>query len=348
MLRKVELGQFYTRGNPFGLTPLNNWFDSIPNLAAMKFIEPFAGSNSIVDMVCRTHPQIQFSAWSSFDIHPEAIETNLVPLVSLEKLDTLDKFPTGFDVCITNPPYLAKNSATRKGLAPDFGEYGDLFEVALDRMLGRVEWAAAIIPESFISRGIFTERLSAVVSLNSEMFDDTEFPVCIALFGPHFSSDFQIWRGDDYLGTHLEVSARVNDLFKGSSASRGFRFNDPYGAIGLWAIDDTKSASIRFLPGEQIPSSQIKNTSRSITRIGAKFESNQPLEEILDQANSLLAQYRELSQDILLTAFKGLRDDGKYRRRMDWKTANRILAATFGQLSGDVDAMLDGSFSNSK
>jgi hypothetical protein len=346
---KIELGQFYTRGNPFDLVPVNRWFQSIPSIQSARFIEPFAGSNSIVDLVSQTHPEIRKQQWSSFDIHPEAIETNLVPEVGLQQRDTLQDFPSGFDVCITNPPYLAKNSATRKGLAPDFGEYGDLFEVALNRMLSNVPWAAAIIPESFISRGIFTERLMAVVSLNSEMFDDTEFPVCVALFGPEHATDFEIWRGEIFLGSYTQIRNRVSSLWSSNASAGPFRFNDPNGPIGLWAIDGTQTASIRFLAGADIPSGQIKNTSRSITRITPKFNPRVPLDTVIFESNRLLEEYRDVSQDIFLTAFKGLRADGKYRRRIDWRTASLILESVFAKYDENYsDQIFLVSSSNSR
>ena len=46
-------------------------------------------------------------------------------------------------------------------------------------------------------------------------------------------------------------------------------------------------------------------------------------------ANELLATYREKTQDVFMTSFKGLRADGKYRRRLDFKTARAILAKAY-------------------
>jgi hypothetical protein len=327
MNSKIELGQFYTRNNPFGYPRFVNWLNSIPNLDQAKFIEPFGGANSIVQMILETFPEIQTSQWSSYDIHPEAQQKNLVPSVKLQRRDTISNFPEGFDICITNPPYLAKNSATRKGLKVDFGEFQDLFEVALNVMLGKSAYVAAIIPESFISRGLFTSRLEFVISLNLEMFDDTEFPVCLAVFSPEHTAGFEVWRGDSLIAELPQLDQDVRNLLKATKI-QGLRFNDPNGPLGLTAVDGTKSPTIRFRIGYEIDSSEIKPTSRALTRISFPLLDQNPesLDDLILQANSVLDQYRKLTNDVFLTSFKGLRADGQYRRRLSWQIATEILA----------------------
>lgn len=325
MNEKILLGQFYTRGNPFQYSRAQSWFKGIPNLSNVRIVEPFAGSNSIVALVNSSVSSLSPKNWQSFDIHPEAIEANLVPEITLNKRDTLEDFPTGFDIAITNPPYLAKNSATRKGMLVHFGDYQDTFEVALHEMLTNCDWVAAIIPESFITRKLFKDRLDAAISLNHEMFDDTEFPVCLALFSPNSSSDFEIWRGEEFLGHRNSLDREVEKLLAAPSIIRP-RFNVPTGEIGLIAIDNTTGATIKFVDGSTIPSEEIKVTSRSLTRISVDAEDaafDSP--NLIAEANKILENYRELSSDVFLTAFKGLRADKAYRRRIDWNTAGRVL-----------------------
>ena len=325
MNTKILLGQFYTRGNPFQYSRAQKWFAEIPNLSQAKIIEPFAGSNSIVALVNSSVSALSPKNWESFDIHPEAIEANLVPGITLSKRDTLEDFPAGFDIAITNPPYLAKNSATRKGMLVHFGEYQDTFEVALHEMLSNCNWVAAIIPESFITRKLFKDRLDAVISLNHEMFDDTEFPVCLALFSPNSSSNFEIWRGEEYLGRRKELDKQVERLLSARTVIKP-RFNDPQGEIGLIAIDNTSGPTIKFVDGPTIASAEIKVTSRSLTRISIDYLSDILVaESIIAEANKILESYRAISSDVFLTAFKGLRADNAYRRRIDWNTAGRIL-----------------------
>ena len=333
MNTKILLGQFYTRGNPFQYSRAQKWFQEIPNLKDSKIIEPFAGSNSIIALVNSSVRSLSPRNWQSFDIHPEAIEGNLVPEITLTKRDTLEDFPTGFDIAITNPPYLAKNSATRKGMVVHFGDYQDTFEVALHEMLSNCDWVAAIIPESFITRRLFKDRLDAAISLNHEMFDDTEFPVCLALFSPNSSGDFEVWRGEEFLGLRNNLESQVDDLLASRSLIKS-RFNAPSGEIGLVAIDNTTGPSIRFVIGESIPSEEIKVTSRSLTRINVEYLSKAlDVDAVISEANRILEDYRKLSSDVFLTAFKGLRADDLYRRRIDWLTAGRILNKAVANLT---------------
>ena len=65
--------------------------------------------------------------------------------------DTILNYPVGYDVAITNPPYLAKNSATRRKLKYSYPEYEDLYQKCLEVMLEKTQFVAAIIPESFIT-----------------------------------------------------------------------------------------------------------------------------------------------------------------------------------------------------
>ena len=344
MESKIERGQFYTLTNPFELGRFRTWLEAIPRYESLKYLEPFGGANNIIAMMSATYPEIPLNNWSSFDIQPESLSQNLVPTVTVQKQDTLARFPVGFDVCITNPPYLAKNSATRKGSDINFESYQDLFEISLSRMLADCNWVAAIIPESFLTRSIFTERLEFVISLTMEMFDDTEFPVCLAVFSKTSSLDFEIWAGEQHLGTMAELKE-----FEESALvvpQRGiFTFNDPQGELGLTAIDATLEPSIRFHSGDLIPSADIKISSRALTRISSKFlpTKNGELDQLIEIANRHIANYREGTKDVFLTSFKGLRQDGKYRRRMDWNTASKILATSLVELKPELTAVVSSS-----
>lgn len=330
-IEKIKLGQFYTRTSPFEFERFKKWLSGIPDLKNKKFIEPFAGSNSIVQMMLASF-HMSVAQWASFDIAPEAQQENLVPQVPLQQLDTISFFPKGFDVCITNPPYLAKNSATRKGMEIDFEGFQDLFEVSLGRMLKNCGWVAAIIPESFLTREVHRSRLEFVISLNIDMFHDTDFPVCLAVFSPDVQETYEIWRGEQFIGMARDLRLKAEGLLTSSKDSQ-LKFNDPEGLLGLWAIDNTKENSIRFLEGKEIHPSTIKVSSRAITRISSPhLTSINQLETVIEKANLILAEYRESTQDVFLTSFKGLRIDGKYRRRIDWNTASKILNTVFEEM----------------
>lgn len=313
-------GQFFTEGNPFIFTPFAQWLRGVPGVDACTFLEPFAGSNNIIKLM-REAGYAQ--SWTCFDIDPPS------PISQGEQVlarDTLSDFPSGFEVVITNPPYLASNSAARRGLPYPKTHYDDLYKHALDITLRHVPYVAAIIPESFIVSGQFHERLWGAVSLTSKMFNDTDCPVCLALFVPQSAkedqADFALWDEDTYLGQYKTFASVLSELPKDERVR--WKFNDPQGELGLLGVDNTKDASIRFVRGATIPSEDIKHSSRAISRISGVPE-NIDLDQLIARANVAINQYRVNTHDTLMTSFKGLRADGKYRRRMDFAAARRLL-----------------------
>lgn len=332
---KIQHGQFYTKGNCFKHNAFRDWLNAIPNYSAVKILEPFSGANNIIKLLDEAGFAIPHENWGAYDIDPEAVAENTVPAVSLIKQDTLKDFPTGYPICITNPPYLAKNSAKRKGMEIDFSIYSDLFEISLNKMLQNCDYVAAIIPESFITRNIFTERLHTVISLNYVMFDDTDFPVCLALFNPEETANYEIYIGDKYIGASDKIAQKASDLLLvPSDVKQKITFNDPKGQLGLRAVDGTKKATIEFVFGNTIDPATIKVSSRAITRISfSKKYSDAELARIIKEANKILAEYRQITKDVFMTSFKGLREDSYYRRRLDFKTAASILNKALFNLS---------------
>jgi hypothetical protein len=332
MENKITHGQFYTKGNPFTNKVFKKWFNSIPDVSNKTFVEPYAGANNIIKLLKEAKCNIIDTQWSAYDIDPEAIQHNTVPKIKVVKQDTIKHYPKA-EVCITNPPYLAKNSATRKNFNIDFGTHSDLYEICLEQMLKGSKWVAAIIPESFISRGIFTERLYAVISLNWNMFDDTEFPVCLALFTPTENTGYTVYVGETFIGKMGNIINEEKKLLT-TNVDNNIKFNIPDGKIGLKAVDNTVGESIGFVRGETILSSKVKHTSRAITRIQLeKTYTDTQYDNIISEANNILKTYRETTGDVLLTSFKGLRKDNKYRRRLDFNTANKILCQAVKNLN---------------
>ena len=321
MDEKRASGRYYTRGNPFQLKPFKTWATA-SNLAQQTTLEPFAGAKDIPQLIEAANLCCQ--DWAFFDIQPGA--------EGIVQRDTLADFPKGFNVCITNPPWLARNSATRRGLPfPEATRYDDLYKYALEQCLTHCDWVAAIIPEAFIRSGLFLQRLHDFISLvpqtqhetteanktrdTAYMFEDTEHPVGLALFGPHVTSDVRIWRNNQFLGTISELRRHLPQ----PSSNRSIVFNDPEGNLGLIAIDNTVSASIRFCPPEELKDYPIRVHCRSITKIGV------PRRVDIDMLNARLATIREKTHDVFLTAFKGIRRDGHYRRRLDWALSRAIV-----------------------
>ena len=321
MDEKRASGRYYTRGNPFQLEPFQTWAKA-SDLEQQAALEPFAGAKDIPQLIDAAN--LQCPDWALFDIEPSA--------AGVVQRDTLADFPKGFDVCITNPPWLARNSATRRGLPfPELTRHDDLYKYALEQCLTHCGWVAAIIPEAFIRSGLFLERLHDFISLvpqtqgkteaknntrdTSYMFDDTEHPVGLALFAPHSTSDVKVWRNNQLLGGINELRRHLPQ----PSSNRSIVFNAPNGNLGLIAIDNTVSASIRFCPPEELKDYPIRVHCRSITKIGVPWDVD------IDMLNARLGTIREKTHDVFLTAFKGIRRDGHYRRRLDWALSRAIV-----------------------
>jgi hypothetical protein len=258
---------------------------------------------------------------------------NVFPEFEIEQKDTIKNFPKGFKVAITNPPYLSKNSATRRGLDYPDTEYDDLYKLSLDVMLKNTPYVAAIIPETFITSGLFHERLHSVISLTCKMFSDTECPVCLALFVPAKKApkSFDIYRMNELLGSFSELSeGDVKDVLGIS-----WKFNDPDGEVGIWCVDNTRGNSIYFGDGDLIPKKEIKNTSRSITRVGG-LPDGINLGRFTECCNDILKKYRKDTKDVFMASFKGLRVDGLYRRRLDFATARRIMNLAIFEIAKEM------------
>lgn len=329
MDKKRANGRYYTRGNPFQLRPFQTWAKD-SNLVQQIVLEPFAGAKDIPQLIDSAY--LKCRDWAFYDIEPGA--------KGIVRRDTLLDFPNGFNVCITNPPWLARNSATRRGLPfPEATNYDDLYKYALEQCLTHCPWVAAIIPEAFIRSGLFLQRLRDFISLvpqtqngtvqNNQsrninyMFEDTEHPVGLALFAPDRESDVRVWRNNQLLGKLSELREHLPL----PSGNRSIVFNTPKGNVGLIAIDNTVSASIRFCPPEELGGYRVRNQCRSITKIGVPWHVN------INLLNARLAEIREKTHDVFLTAFKGLRRDGHYRRRLDWALARAIVDIENPQLT---------------
>ncbi|ARJ66091.1 Putative type I restriction-modification system methyltransferase subunit (plasmid) [Magnetospirillum sp. XM-1] len=314
---KVEKGQFFTRANPFGHARFKAWAKGagLPDVAVL--LEPFAGAGHLLRHLA---DEGLLGMHTAFDIEPQAD--------GIVQRDTIADFPENFDVVVTNPPYLARNSAARRGLSfPEGARHDDLYKEAIARCLDNAGHVAAIIPASFLTSGLFRERLEAVVCLGAGLFDDTEHPVCLAMWGPGRGRG-DVFLGEELLGTLADLEAmRPRPQRRHSMA-----FNAPDGAIGLRGIDGTLGASIRFVRGGEIDG--VSSASRSNTRIAldATFSAEQ-VDLIMAAANRILGTLRAGTGDVLLTAFKGIRKDGLLRRRLDYALARDILDVAISEVS---------------
>lgn len=313
MNNKKAHGQFFTIKNPFELKSFKEVFDNIPKKNSI-FLEPFAGSKNIPSMFDKKYK------WAYYDIDPKE------PDIILN--DSLKNFPKGYEICITNPPYLSKNSATRSKIAFPDTVYDDLYKIALEQMINNCRYTIAIIPESFITSGLFLKNIVRIISIDFELFDDTECPVCVAIFDNKKTEiNFDFYRGEKFLISYKNLSKQI---YKSRKIFKKYNFYNPKGFIGLIAIDNTKEDSIKFCVGDEIDSSNVKKTSRSLTRISLDPDVEKAIVEyglnkFIDSCNAEIIKMRKNTHDLYLTAFKGLRKDGKYRRRLSFDLAKIII-----------------------
>jgi len=305
--KKREMGRYFTMGNPFQTRAFRDWASALA-IANGRALEPFAGCGNIPMLLEQAGYDLRFS---KFDIQPAQ--------KGILKRDTIKSFPRGYKTVITNPPWLAKNSAQRRGIRFPQTQFDDLYKVALEKCLLNAENVCAIIPDTFITSGEFRKRLMAYVSLPGEMFADTEQPVGMALFGES-GKEATYWIWNRRIGKIAAIESAMP-----KRARRKLRFNAKNGNLGLIAVDGTKGPSIRFCDAEEIPKSAIKVTSRSRTRILVRGTVPST-----GRLNNRLAELREKTGDMPLSSFKGTRKDGMYRRRISWRQAEDIVSEALG------------------
>lgn len=303
-MEKRQAGRFYTAGNPFTHRAFKRWARKagLPN---KMILEPFAGANGLIHHLQDMGLCFDFR---SYDVQPGSPE--------VRKRDTLARFPRGYDVCVTNPPWLARNVATRYGMPFPDCQYQDIYAYALEQCLDDCEWVAALVPESFLRTGLLRSRLCDFVSLTKSMFEETDHPVGLALFGDDDMKDTTIWSGHSRVGMLSEIE---NMRPMPSADGCAVRFNDPEGNIGLIALDNTREASIRFCDPEELGNYKIDHSRRSITKILVEGSVQ------IAKLNKVLKKFRDNTRDVIMTPFRGLRDDGMYRRRCDWQLARGII-----------------------
>lgn len=299
-------GRYFTKGNPFRHPAFTKWAAEA-GLPERRLLEPFAGGNNLIGYLtemglCRS--------FRSYDIEPAH------PAVTCR--DTLADFPEGYEVCVTNPPWLARNSAAARGLPFPDTSYDDLYKTAVGVCLEHCGYVAALTPESYIRSGVFTNRLSVFVSLTFSLFADTGHPVGLALFTPD-SGVGDVWSGMDYVGRLGDLRQLVPHPVRGGPR---VCFNAPDGNVGLIALDNTVGPSIRFCEPGKLAHYRVKKTGRHITKLEVGGEVSVAV------WNEHLNRFRSVTKDTMLTAYRGVRKDGSYRRRLDWRTARGIIHNT--------------------
>ena len=287
-MNKQLLGQYYTTTNPFVGEAYNQWKSLIPTT---QILEPFAGAGHLFKYID--------ADWIGYDIqpmHPEVIQR-----------DTIKDFPKEFKVCITNPPYLAKNSASRRKLDVSITRE-DLYLDCLDLMLQNCDYVCAIIPSTFYRTGLFRKRLLAWDKMDYLLFEDTDAPAGVAYFVPEETNTSLYVNGKQI--QEIEMNDKIN-----------LKFNVSYGNYVLNGIDKTSANSITI--SDDVSSFDREKYLKHTSRNYVLFHSPVPLD--IDETNENISKWREETKDFYLTSFKGVQKSGKYRKRISFNEVSRLV-----------------------
>lgn len=315
---KTAKGQFFTTQAHWLTAPVRAFIQAaLPQ--TQYFLDPFAGAGHLLT-VCAEAFERPVQGW---DISAPNWPHN----------DSLLHIPAAPDALIvTNPPYLAKHSAQRKGVfarvAQYYEQHDDLYQLALARCLTAARYSVAIIPETFLNARFPKTHLALLVVLENNPFDDTETPVCVACFDTHIrdgADTAALYVNEQYCGRYGEVFAQRHPAVKHPAIT----FNAPHGNLALRAVDSTDpNVPIAFCLADDFgyARANIKVSSRLLTYIQIDGLDTPALTQLVQHANQRLHTLRQHTHDLILSPFKGNNRAGKRRRRLDYQLARSILA----------------------
>jgi len=330
MAKKIVFGQFNTKKNIWLKKHIRKF---ILGTEATIAYDPFAGDGDLLEAA----RNIGFQKTAGLDVDKK---------LAWENNDSLLHIPTVKNsIIITNPPYLTNYSAKRKGIHEEVdkyfsnSEYDDLYLIALEKMIQAQRYVVAIVPETFINSNFKQKhKLSSITIIEENCFDDTETPVCVLCFDGIVkkAGEIKVFKNDEYLNT-LEYFEKMR--LKPSKNIR-MSFNDASGSIALRAVDTTDPNSmIRFMKKDELDYdlNNIKVSSRLITIININRIYHGELDSFLAECNKILMSFRQRTNDVLLSPFKGNMKNGKRRRRLDYETARAMLEMAYNNIyEGDT------------
>jgi len=323
-MKKSNLGQFNTKSAVW-LKP--QVLEFIQHSRCIHVLDPFAGEGDLLYAL----KKYGFVSITGYDIDVEI--NRKYGWYWNDSLESLPLEPAS-TIVVTNPPYLAKNSAHRNQLDNykyfiNYPEYEDLYQIALYKILAQYKYSVFIIPETYFLTNLFKEYLNNITILEENPFEDTDCPVCVACF--EVTTDFNRLSGNVYdiyknevrLFTNHELENIIQQYIPKNDYD--IKFNIPTGNLGLRAVDGINPTDrIRFCLPEELgyETEDIKESSRSITIIEVPCVVDK---EFLDIANKQLESIREATHDVIFAPFKNNNKVGVRRRRLDYGWARRIL-----------------------
>lgn len=317
---KRELGQFFTKKDTWLLPQIKEFIKSIPSKTCL---DPFAGAGHLLNVMKDNF---------NYEISGLDIDSSLNWPIN----NSLLSIPKTNGLIITNPPWLAKNVAKRRKLnAYEYFEdnkFEDLYQLGLSRCLESADFVIAIIPETFLLSGLFTNRLHSISILENNPFDDTTTPSCIACFIKS-PENCRIYKENQFIMLLSELNTILNNI----KQKRGYKikFNDPKGNIGLRAEDSGGDKRCAFyLPKDfDYPRSKIKVSSRHMTYLTVSLPKKIKKSVFVEEANRKLEEIRTLTQDIIMSPFMSNDKNGVRRRRLDFALARYIIEQTITRLN---------------
>lgn len=315
--QKVSEGKFHTKGDGWLLPHISDFIRATNSKFAL---DPFAGKGDMLEVMQREMKLMPLG----YDI-----DTKLTWKIN----DSLVEIPTCDPgvIIITNPPFLAKYSASRKGVITqvasyyaDNKPYDDLYKIALIKITKAAKNAVVIVPETYMSEQLLCHLCHSITIIEDNLFQDTTQPVCILVFDgkPKPLSEVKIYKNDKLVSNLTALnSCRIKPLNK-----YDIKFNDLSGQIGLRGVDLTKPEDcIKFMPLDELKYDRDSISSSSRLYSAIKVPGNHYSKDLSLKCNIILNSLREKSHDLLLSAFKGNTNEGKRRRRLDFYTARAII-----------------------
>ncbi|MDD3534803.1 MAG: hypothetical protein PHC50_01465 [Candidatus Cloacimonetes bacterium] len=333
MSAKKVLGQYFTKKDLW-LKPQVEAF--IVNSKCSIAYDPFAGNGDMLETI------------KGIGEIKQTVGLDIDPKLSWRLNDSLQAIPALENaIIITNPPYLAKYSAKRKQIHHELEYYYqksgfvDIYQLALFNTLQSAKYVVAIIPETFVnSRFSYMNRLSQITVLEENPFEDTENPVCVVCFDGKIKNydQIKIYKNDKYICTLDDLERhRLKPRF-----SARITFNTPEGKIALRGVDSTNTQNpISFMREDELDydTKLVKASSRLITLIDIDSRYQPYVDDIIQESNQILKNYRNITKDLLLSPFKGNQKNGvRRRRRLDYKSARAILEMAIDRVNGNNDS----------
>lgn len=319
--KKIKLGQFFTKDALWLKPQIVNF---ITGSNCHIAYDPFAGGGHLLEA---SKTLLGFEKNVGLDIDPSLSWTTNDSLLNIPHIDGA--------IIITNPPYLAKQSASRKkidlSLYFNSTKYDDIYLLALDKMLEAQNKVVAIIPESFINSSFQKKSLlHSITILEENPFDDTENPVCVACFDGNTKSEdkIKIYKNEELIGSMSDI----NKVRITPQNNIQIIFNTLSGWLGLRAVDSTDDKTfIKFDYKENIKydwEHRIKVSSRHFSLINIDIPMDKRA-DFIKSCNEILNEIRTNSSDVLLTPFMGNTKGGTRRRRLDFKLARAIMEKSY-------------------